>query len=190
MKRLWAVVAVIAVAALIGVGVWVVRGTAGDNPTDAQPTARSDGIPGRPGDAFELTVEYVFDGDTIEARIAQPNDIVESTEPVRIRLIGIDTPEGTPTPECGADEARAALQELLPEGSAVWASADKDPYDRYGRVLLYLWTDDNRFVNYELVASGAAQTLRVRPNVAYAELFTDAQTTAKADGAGQWGTCG
>lgn len=185
MKRLWAVVAIVAAAALIAVGVWVAASTT----TDAASSGPRNGIPARPADAFALTVTYVFDGDTIEARVAQPNDVVSSTEAVRIRLIGIDTPEGTPTPECGADAARAELEELLPEGETVWASPDQEFRDRYGRVLLYLWTDDGTFVNYELVASGAAQALRVKPNLAHADLFADAQATAEAAGAGQWSAC-
>ena len=158
------------------------------NPGD-QPSAANDGTPARPDDAIALTVTYVFDGDTIEARAATPNDLVPSTEPFRVRLIGIDTPEGTPTAECWADEARAHLARLLPEGSTVWAAPDTEPRDRYDRALFYLWTDDGRFVNYELVAAGDAVTLRIAPNTAHARLLSDAEGRAAASGAGQWGAC-
>jgi micrococcal nuclease len=146
--------------------------------------------PVRPAHAFPLTVTYVFDGDTIEARVVAPNEIVPTLEPVRVRLIGIDTPEGTPSPECWADEARDHLRSLVPEGSTVWATADADPRDRYDRALLYLWTDDGRFVNHELVAAGDAEAMPVDPNGAHHDLFTAAQASARAAGIGQWGACG
>lgn len=151
----------------------------------AQPDGETpgDGIPPRPDDADDLTVTHVFDGDTIE--VADP----ATGERRRVRLIGIDTPEGTPTPECWADEARAHLAELLPDGATVWAAPDTELYDRYDRALLYLWTVDRRFVNYELVAAGDAEALRIDPNTAHADLFDAAQAEAEASRAGLWGAC-
>jgi len=147
-------------------------------------------VPTRPAEAFSLTVNYVFDGDTIEARVGAPNDVIATTNPVKVRLIGIDTPEGTPSPECWADEARDHLRALLPEGSTVWAVADVQRRDRYDRALLYLWTDDGRFVSHELVAAGDAEALLVEPNGAHYDLFAADQASAQGAGIGQWGVCG
>lgn len=146
--------------------------------------------PPRPLDAFPLTVAYVYDGDTIQARVQEPNEIVRTGNPIRIRLIGIDAPEGTPSPECWADQARAHLAELLPEGSTVWAAPDADTWDDYDRRLFNLWTDDGRFVNLELVAAGDAESMRVWPNVEFHDLLVAAEAEAAASGAGQWGACG
>jgi micrococcal nuclease len=157
-------------------------------PTPASTGPSAPDIP-RPPDAFALTVTHVVDGDTIEARVQSANDVVTTTSPVRIRLIGIDSPEGTPSVQCWADEARAHLAQLAPEGSRVWAAPDTDGWDDYDRRLLYLWTDDGRFINHELVAAGDAQAMRVWPNVAHAELLAGAQARAEASGAGQWGGC-
>ncbi len=151
---------------------------------DAQP-----GVPPRPAEAFAMTVEYVFDGDTIEARATSPNEIVTTASPIRIRLIGIDTPEGRPTPECWADEARAHLRELLPVGSTVWIGADRDTWDDHQRRLFYLWTPDGRFVNRELVAAGDAEAIRVWPNVEHYELLRETQAAAEAANVGRWGAC-
>ncbi|WP_194409491.1 thermonuclease family protein [Microbacterium cremeum] len=169
---------------------WAEAGpTASSAPSNAS-AAPADGLPSRPGDAFALTVTYVFDGDTIEARMQEPNEVVATSNPIRVRLIGIDTPEGTPSPECWADEARAHLAELLPEGSTVWAAPDTETWDRYDRALFNLWTDDGRFVNHELVAAGDAEAIRVWPNVAFYDLLAAAQAQAEASGAGRWGACG
>jgi micrococcal nuclease len=132
----------------------------------------------------------VYDGDTIEARMQSANDVVTTERPIRIRLIGVDTPEGTPSPECWADEARTHLAQLLPEGSTIWAAPDVDTWDDYDRRLFYLWTDDGRFVNHELVAAGDARALRVWPNVEHEDLLAGAQARAEASGAGRWGACG
>jgi endonuclease YncB( thermonuclease family) len=172
-----------------GVGVELERPIHEMLPTPAPTASSATGIR-RPPDAFALTVTHVFDGDTIEARVQSPNDVVTATGLLRIRLVGIDTPEGTPSPQCWADEARAHLEQLAPEGATVWAAPDADSWDDYDRRLFYLWTDDGRFVNHELVAAGDAQAMRVWPNVAHAQLLADAQARAEASGAGQWSACG
>lgn len=119
----------------------------------------------------------------------ESNDVVTTPEPIRIRLIGIDTPEGTPTPECWADEARTHLRELLPEGSTVWAAPDADTWDDYSRRLFHLWTEDGVFVNHALVAAGDAEAIQVWPNVEFSDLLTRAQAGAEASDAGRWGAC-
>ena len=149
----------------------------------------SDATVPRPEDAFALRVEYVYDGDTIDAVVENPNELFPTRAPVRIRLIGIDTPEGTPTVECGANEARDHLRALLPEGSRVWGAADRDPRDRYDRALLYLWTDGGTFVNHELVAAGDAEAIRVGRNDAHFALLSAAEHRARRAGLGQWGSC-
>ncbi|GAA5212586.1 thermonuclease family protein [Microbacterium kyungheense] len=186
-SRLTTVVVTAAILAIAAVAAWAAADVGRDDTHAAEPggraTATAAGIPSRPDDAVALTVTYVFDGDTIE--VAEPS----AGGRIRVRLIGIDTPEGTPAPECWADEARAHLAELLPEGATVWSAPDAEPNDRYGRALRYLWTDDGRFVNYELVAAGDAETLRIAPNTAHADLFAAAQVEAEAVRAGQWGAC-
>lgn len=139
------------------------------------------GAPPRPDGAASFRVDYVYDGDTIR--------VDDGGETSRVRLIGIDTPEGTPTVECGAEEARDRLRELLPEGSRVWAAADAEDSDRYDRLLRNLWTDEGTFVNLALVESGHARTLTVPPNTRYADLLRAAERQAKVDGRGQWGGC-
>jgi endonuclease YncB( thermonuclease family) len=77
----------------------------------------------------------------------------------------------------------------LPDGSTAWVTADRDPTDQYGRSLFYLWTDDGRFVNYELVAAGAAESLMIAPNDAHYDVLRAAEYTATTAGAGLWGAC-
>lgn len=193
MKRIGASVLLLLVVA--GVWIFLMRPFASaDTATDAGTTETAsatpgDGIPSRPADAFALTVAYVYDGDTVSAQMVAPNDVVTTANPIRIRLIGVDTPEGTPSPECWADEARGHLADMLPEGTTVWAAPDRDTWDDYRRRLFYLWTDDGRFVNYELVAAGDAEAIRIRPNVAHYDLLAGAQAAARAAAVGRWAAC-
>lgn len=192
MRRIGAAAAVIAICiAVVAAVLWLSRATdrVGDAGGAVPSAVASPEGPQRPNDAFPLTVDYVFDGDTIEARVLQPNDVVTTEAPIRIRLIGVDTPEGTPTPECWADEARAHLRALLPEGSTVWAAPDRETWDDYGRRLFNLWTDDGRFIQQKLVAAGDAEAIRVWPNVAFHDLLAAEQARAEASRAGLWGAC-
>ncbi|MGZ0711838.1 thermonuclease family protein (plasmid) [Coraliomargarita sp. W4R53] len=146
-------------------------------------------IPPRPDDAFAMTVEYVIDGDTIKARVNEPNEVIATTDRLSVRLIGIDTPESRPEAECFSGEATDHLSEMLPEGSTVWASPDTEWYDRYDRALLYLWTDSGEFVNFQLMAAGDAESLVVQPNDLHADLFASVEDAARSAGAGQWSAC-
>lgn len=181
-----AVIVALVFAAAVAAAVWVVpplRGTGGGSFSSAP------AVPERPDDAFALTVDRVVDGDTLRATVLVPNEVVTTNDSIRIRLIGIDTPELTPAAECGADAARAHLQSLLPDGARVWASIDRDSWDRYNRRLFLLWTDDGTFVNHDLVAAGHAVAMPVRPNLAYADLFAAAEGEARASNRGGWGSC-
>lgn len=188
---MWTVAVVLGAAALVAVVIWTAQTTGEVGDTSPAPSASKSLqlTDARPAGAFALTVLYVYDGDTIQARMPQPNGVVTTTDPIRVRLIGIDTPEAGPTPECWADEARAHLAELLPEGSTVWAAPDRDTWDDYDRRLFNLWTEDGTFVNLELVAAGDAAAIRVWPNVAYDVLLVGAQAEAEKAGAGRWGAC-
>jgi len=177
-----------AVVLAVGVRPWIAESAEAPATSGSVSTALA--VPAVPPGAFALTVLYVYDGDTIQAQIQAPNEIVTTSDPIRVRLIGVDTPEGTPTPECWADDARRHLGAMLPEGSTVWAAPDRDTEDDYGRRLFELWTDDGRFVASELVSAGDAEAIRIRPNVTHHELLAQLETEARAAGRGRWGACG
>ncbi len=139
--------------------------------------------PGIPAEAQQLTVRYVHDGDTLFV-----NDGAGMER--KVRLIGVDTPELLPEPECFADNATNRLRELLPEGSTVWAASDVEPFDRYGRALLYMWTREGVFVNLTLVSEGYAEAIRVGENDAWWPELRAAEAAAQNASEGRWGACG
>lgn len=132
------------------------------------------------------TVVVVIDGDTIIATF----DGREET----VRLIGIDTPEtkkqNSPV-ECFGPEASAYTSALLPRGTPVRIERDVEARDDYGRLLGYVYrASDGLFVNLDLVASGHAEVLSIRPNTTYRDDFVEAARSAEQEDLGLWGACG
>lgn len=118
----------------------------------------------------------VTDGDTIECEGGQ-----------RVRLIGVDAPEGDQQPFGTA--SAAALAALLPARSALVLESDTEPLDQFGRVLSYVWLD-GQLINWLLVRRGWAVSIRYAPNVRYAELFESAEARARAESRGLWSVNG
>ena len=140
-------------------------------------------IQDRDVDVFETSihqVQYVIDGDTLEIE----ND-------VRLRLIGIDTPERE---ECGYEEARDFLRELV-DGKHIRIVKDISGSDQYGRLLRYVYLPsdssekDDVLVNESILRAGLAQTLSIAPDNRYRDLFATAQDEARRAGLGIWGAC-
>ena len=127
-------------------------------------------------------VSRVIDGDTVELADGR-----------RLRYLGINTPElrrraGTQWvyhPEPFGEEAAAANQQLV-AGKTVRLEYDARPYDKYSRLLAYVYVG-KRSVNAELLARGLARVLIIPPNVRHAEEFEALQRQARQQRAGLWG---
>ena len=137
----------------------------------------------RPGAAV---VREVTDGDTVRVRVRGVDE--------RVRLLGIDTPE-THGPgglrECFGAEATRQLRKLIPEGTRIILVRDVEARDRYGRLLAYLYRDeDDLFVNLAMVRDGYAAVLTYSPNVAHQTEFVSAAREAREANRGLWSACG
>ena len=157
-------------------------GAVGDDGPDARPA-------GVPDDAQRLVVDEVVDGDTVRARALEAGPVLTTTEQVRVRLVEIGTPEVYPEQECYGPESTDALEALTPPGSRVWAVAGPEPQDRFGRELLYLWTEDGTFVQESLVREGYAEAFVLGANDRYERLLDDAERDARGDRRGRWSAC-
>lgn len=181
MKRLLGILIVVAIAAF---AVWMV---ATQQPPAAPPDAGpgipavDSGIPA-PADAQQMTVVDITDGDTL--RLRDGSGAIEN-----VRLVGIDTPEVYPVYECFGDEAEAELLRLAPIDSTVLVAADLDAFDDYDRLLLYLWNDDDTFINLALVEGGFAEAIRVAPNDLHFDDLLAAEEAAAGESRGMWGRC-
>lgn len=145
-----------------------------------------DGVRLVPGGTATAELERVVDGDTIAVRVGDREE--------RVRYIGLDTPE-TVKPnapvECFGHEAHDLNAELLGgEGAPLTLRFDRELRDRYDRLLAYVYrSGDGLFVNARLVAAGAAETLPIAPNTAYAAQLSGLERRARVAGRGLWGAC-
>lgn len=158
----------------------------GSAPGTSHPAGPSSNPP-IPADARTMTVEHVHDGDTL---YLVPAGTARSM--LKVRLIGVDTPELATsglTSECHAETARDALRAMLPNGTEVRAAHDTDPQDRYGRELLYVWDATGTLINLELVRAGHGTALRVGANDAHWAALQAAEASARSAGLGLWGAC-
>jgi len=129
------------------------------------------------------SVKRIVDGDTFY--------IDDGSEKGKsIRFIGVDAPE-TKHPrkpvEYFGKQASAYLTNLLKD-KLVRLEFDVEKYDRYNRILAYVYLKDSTFVNAELVKNGYAQIATFPPNVKYVDLFKRLQKEARENNRGLWNT--
>lgn len=138
----------------------------------------------------DIVVKRAVDGDTL---------VLESGE--RVRLIGIDTPELHESEKLQRDAQRtkqdaSTIQKLgqrayeftkkLVEGKEVSLEFDVEKYDKYNRLLAYVYLKDGTFVNAEIVKQGYASLLTIPPNIKYADLFLKLYREARENRRGLW----
>ncbi len=127
-------------------------------------------------------VVNVVDGDTIDV-------LVDGVE-MRVRYIGMDTPEVHSGVEWLGPESSAANARLV-EGREVVLEKDVSETDQYGRALRHVWLHDGGewlLVNLELIRLGFAVVTTYPPDVKYVDdLYLSAQEVARNAGLGQWG---
>jgi micrococcal nuclease len=117
-----------------------------------------------------FTVTKVIDGDTIDLK-----------NNMRLRLIGINTPER----DMYFYEEAKVFMEILVLGKQVKLEKDITNKDMYGRYLRYVYLPD-KFVNLEMVKSGFANAYTYPPDVKYTDRFLEAERSARENEAGLW----
>lgn len=126
----------------------------------------------------------VVDGDTVIVN-------TPSEKEVRVRLIGVNTPESVnPDASQNTPEGKAASEftkSFLKVGSTYYLEYDKDQKDDYDRTLAYLWLVDcsneeitkeyitENMFNAVLLSKGYAKTMKIAPNTKYASIFEKIQ---------------
>ncbi|WP_301107642.1 thermonuclease family protein [Sporosarcina sp.] len=130
-----------------------------------------------------IPVELVktIDGDTIK--------IMYEGEEKNVRYLLIDTPE-TNHPRLGkqpfGQEAKVRNQELLQKGQLEIEFDIGEKYDKYGRLLAYIYID-GKSVQEQLLKEGLARVAYVYPpNTRYLDEFEKAEKQAKKSGIGIW----
>ena len=133
----------------------------------------------------EATLVRVVDGDTIVVNIDNEGD-------VKVRLIGINTPESVASEEylekknttnsAEGKEASEFTKELLADVDVVYLQKDTSDTDRYDRLLRYVWIEipddklsyeevSEKMVNGILVREGYAEAVYYKPDGMYKDYF-------------------
>lgn len=132
-------------------------------------------------------VTKVVDGDTLT--------ISKDGSSVTLRLIGIDTPE-TVHPskpvECFGVEASNKAKSLL-SGKYITLETDdsQGTYDKYQRMLAYVYLPDGTMFNKYMISEGYAYEYTYGTPYKYQSEFKQAQSSAKQNKKGLWtdGVC-
>jgi micrococcal nuclease len=131
----------------------------------------------QPESSALVAVAELHDGDTVSVIINKKKE--------KVRLIGIDAPEIGQRP--WGKRAKKYLENILSSsGWRVRLEFDVEQRDKYGRILTYMWTKDNRLVNLLMVENGYAMLFTVPPNVKYVNDLRVAQNEARKKGLGIW----
>ena len=126
-------------------------------------------------------VKWVDDGDTIVLSDGR-----------RIRYIGINAPEidhfkdgnKIQRGERFGQNAKKYNEKLV-HLKKVRLEFDHEKYDRYGRLLAYVFLEDNSFINEKMVQEGIAHCLPIKPNLFYSTRMLKAQRARSATGRNQ-----
>ena len=128
-------------------------------------------------------VTHVVDGDTL--------DVLFEGQHVRIRLIGVDTPE-TVDPrksvQCYGPEASAFTKAMLSDRDVTLSSKPDEDEDKYHRKLRYV-SLDGKDVGSVLLEGGYAKSLCARFPHPKCELYNELEAVAKGEKKGRWGRC-
>lgn len=122
-------------------------------------------------------VDKVFDGDTILLSDGR-----------KIRFLGVNTPEVSgrnKSAEVGGEQAKAWLKQAL-EGKKVSLQFDVEKEDKYQRTLAYVFSEDKKNINLELVERGLATVNIYPPNLKFLDALLAAQSRAEKQKLGIW----
>jgi micrococcal nuclease len=107
----------------------------------------------------------------------------------KTRLIGIDAPEMNQRP--WGRQAKEHLIDIMNHTDwLVTMETDEVKQDKYGRALVYLWTNNNELINERMVLDGYAVLFTIKPNVRYRARFFRAEKLARQEMKGIWGPKG
>jgi micrococcal nuclease len=124
-----------------------------------------------------INVKWVSDGDSIVLGDGR-----------HVRYIGINAPEiahDNHKAEIFGYEAKKYNQSLV-RSKKVRLEFDKEKYDRYGRLLAYIFLSDGTFINKKMIEKGYAYVMPRSPNTKYDRMLLKTQRDAMSAKQGMW----
>ncbi len=132
-------------------------------------------------------VVRVVDGDTIDIRVG--------AKKIRVRLIGVDTPEVVDPRkpvECFGKEASHVARDLvLSKMVRIVTDHTQGDYDAFQRLLAYVYMDNGVMLNKYMIEEGYAHEYTYRIPYRHQEEFMRAEKEARENAQGLWakGVC-
>ncbi len=130
-----------------------------------------------PGYTF-YQVKKIYDGDTVLLSNGK-----------KVRFLAVNTPEvegRNKVEQVGAKEAKQWLSSAL-KNKKIRLEKDLEKQDKYGRLLAYVFTEDNVNINLQLLKRGLGSLNIYPPNLKYSAEFILAEQQAEQQQLGIWG---
>lgn len=138
-----------------------------------------------PAGAQAAVVRRSVDGDTVVLTGIGAGPLAAGRSQT-VRLLEVDTPEVYGRKDCYGVQASAFAARLLPVGARVHVAVDRERQDRYGRTLLYVWTQSGLFVEQVVAREGYARAVLYPPNDRYIAVVRAAADSAAHERRGVW----
>ncbi len=131
-------------------------------------------------DFFEAEVQKIVDGDTLLIKKIGQASPADKSKIIRVRLIGINTPEQKNQQFPAQPYYRSARKFLysLIQKSRFNIKVIARKKDRHGRLLAHIFTDSGQNVQYHLLMQGLAFNLPWPPDLSYQACYRLAETLA------------
>lgn len=169
---------------LVGIVLLQMRASAPKSPLPSDDAVQSSALHPPPSLGNVFRVAQVIDGDTIDV-------FTDGDQSVRVRLIGIDTPETVDERkpvQCYGPEASARMKELLTGTSVILEVKPDEDKDEYGRLLRYIVLD-GRDIGAQMLEEGYARSLCYAfPHPRCGE-YDALERQARNAKRGRWGAC-
>ena len=128
-----------------------------------------------------MSLKKCIDGDTV--------DLVIDGEIKKVRFLAVDTPE-TKHPTKGVEpfgkEASNFTCDSLKNASSIRLEYEDDKYDKYDRLLAWVFVDDN-LLQSKLIEKGLAKVAYLYGDYKYTGELKKIEAKAKKDRVGLWG---
>jgi micrococcal nuclease len=150
------------------------------------------GVPQAVNASDQAIIRNVVDGDTLK--------VFYEGQKESIRLIGIDTPESRKNKKAYKDSGRSGediekivamgkesteyTKSLIKPGDIIKMEFDVQKRDQYKRLLAYVYLNDGRMLNEEIIRAGYASPLTYPPNIKYQDKFLKEYREAREKGRG------
>jgi len=124
----------------------------------------------------------VTDGDTIH--------VLRDAVDVRVRIIGVNTPEVYRGVQCfGPEASEFAKSEMANTSIYLEYDSTQSELDKYGRVLAHVWTATKQLYAAEAIRNGFGFEANYADVYHHRALFLDNQKTAQQEVVGLWANC-